>query len=712
MRHQHTVGVPYLISQYFKKRNTSSEASHKFQTAICSILKGNVLVGSRKPLRNKPEWVTPEVANGGFATGNCEAGGPLRPYEYQYATEFLALTDEDNGILKQLPEHDVRILANSYFLTENGLAHLKQLYQNKSYYCNTMEEAALLSFYLLHRHDCDADLLLLEQISPFFPELRFFPQPCEPLHLDLSTPNAFVYTVADVEHMLSQMEVKPSYQRKADAIHYTLPVIDTLVHLALETRDSDNVPFRQVTTVSTHLYHLLEDLYSKLPPEQRNCKRLRKGYKPFLIATQTLFQGFPDSVPDSVIKHVQMVLAGIAKKRGLPGSRQHEDLRKGQEKLSRGVNEYKSRLLSTRISLNEFIPTFGIPKSGLQAFEDGPGMFFKVIKRAMITSVQELFDAGLINSAEQLSRIANQLLVYSKISSYKDESVKYLMFQLYHAFERRRSLLLLNLEGQVRIEEVPHFQKLLDHLDMAEVLIQRQMQEFDACKLVLRAYLERFPFTQLPNKFISALKQFSINNSQLCLIPELAVDIFENGFSPNFLRAVHVTVPRIRNTLYAKYYKVDCDELSAVNDPRDLYKICERRASTFSSQSRSYTVRNGKIIEQVYILTTFNLAEIIGVFDFNPKVLARACLNCVSFLCGTHLETEVSKSVHKNAAYCFRQLLFFFSSIPNNLKESVTNSMIGTVRGNPKTKDSDLELLLVDVFCKNCRSSNPMFLGW
>ncbi|MEU8261598.1 hypothetical protein AB0C02_13385 [Micromonospora sp. NPDC048999] len=53
----------------------------RWQQVVDGMAEGRLNIGSRTPVKGLPTWVTPEVAHGGFATGQPAAGGALRPDE-------------------------------------------------------------------------------------------------------------------------------------------------------------------------------------------------------------------------------------------------------------------------------------------------------------------------------------------------------------------------------------------------------------------------------------------------------------------------------------------------------------------------------------------------------------------------------------------------------------------------------------------------------
>lgn len=62
------------------RRNAAAKIE-RWTAVIDGMLDGSLTVGSRTPVADTPAWVTLEVADGGFATGRCLAGGELLDHD-------------------------------------------------------------------------------------------------------------------------------------------------------------------------------------------------------------------------------------------------------------------------------------------------------------------------------------------------------------------------------------------------------------------------------------------------------------------------------------------------------------------------------------------------------------------------------------------------------------------------------------------------------
>lgn len=84
-----------------------------------------------------------------------------------------------------------------------------------------------------------------------------------------------------------------------------------------------------------------------------------------------------------------------------------------------------------------------------------PSSLERKLERCLRETVEVLVARGLITSGEVLARLLPQITAGLRAAGISDPSLRRLYAAIYRAFRRRRSLLLLSLESQVRIEELP-----------------------------------------------------------------------------------------------------------------------------------------------------------------------------------------------------------------------------------------------------------------
>lgn len=259
-------------------------------------------------------------------------------------------------------------------------------------------------------------------------------------------------------------------------------------------------------------------------------------------------------------------------------------------------------------------------------------------------------------------------------SRFADPALADLAAATYRAFRARRSLLLLDLQKQVHLAELPWVRAVEPYASAPA----------DEARSVLRRVgalaLDHFPGTILPNPLVQELTQLTdIAGLTTPLVEELAADIFMGRFSDKFRRAAVLAAGVVAGTLYARYYAIDPDQIRSLvrtpapaghrGRPRPLAAgptfgdLCSARAAA-GPQPRWSVAGNGTVIEQAQILTTHNLATLVeaGVRPTRPWVdLARAAMDRTALLLRRAVGQERPLASIKDAAYAWRQAVFFLS---------------------------------------------------
>jgi hypothetical protein len=308
-----------------------------------------------------------------------------------------------------------------------------------------------------------------------------------------------------------------------------------------------------------------------------------------------------------------------------------------------------------------------------------PDSIERKLQLAVNAPVETLVERGIIGSSETLARVVPQLSAQVRALGITEPSLRTLYASVYTAFRRRRSLLLLNLEAQVRLEELPWVGAVDAHrvTGLAETAQARQTLE----QLVLLA-LTSFPEVILPNKLLQEVHAL-LKGAGLSVpvVDELAADIFMGQFSEKFLKAAQQAAALLAGTLYERYYDVPFAKLRTLNDTGYSYSgtrispgfaaLCVERAGSGASDSRRNVAANGRVIEQAQILTTHNLATLVRGLDLRPQLephldsLARRCFTRLCELLELqppHFHARLRNV--KNAAYAWRQMVFFLSLLP------------------------------------------------
>eukprot|EP00744_Colponema_vietnamica_P013013 GILI01018254.1.p1 GENE.GILI01018254.1~~GILI01018254.1.p1 ORF type:complete len:651 (-),score=126.36 GILI01018254.1:100-1836(-) len=207
-----------------------------------------------------------------------------------------------------------------------------------------------------------------------------------------------------------------------------------------------------------------------------------------------------------------------------------------------------------------------------------PPSIVRAVRRAVAAPLEQLVQDKTIVSAEMIASVLPQMLSAAVGECIEDPTARRLYAQLASAFARRRSLLLLNMEKQVRVEELPWARPLLS-------LIKRD--DTKQCEAVVkeavRCFLAHYPETITPNRLVSALKMIMRTGTftKANIVEELATDIFQNCFSPNFDAAALQASRMMKGTIYSRYYGLE-----------DIYGRMEEAYA--KSQEEIEYIRSGK----------------------------------------------------------------------------------------------------------------------
>ncbi len=642
----------------------------RWQQVLAGMAQGWLDVGSRTPVKGLPAWVTPEVVHGGFATGDPAAGGPLR-------------TDETDRAQRLGLPADRRALFWSW-LTDAGLAELRELLDSDRYRVEYAEEAALpVVAWLLRHGDRDAALSVLEEIAPFADRLRFIPAPSDQRAGDPDV--VYRQTAGEARRILEQRQPNVRIETMREALTVWNPFADELLALWCETSDGGRIGAVTSEGWLSRAQQVLAH-YRRFAAEYTLCTKHRntKGSIGVLrTALERRVAGAELTPRERGL--VQSVVDAMLRKRGRPGSPEHSAIREQQaDEAARPGHHQLAQLVANRLAdlpqdsgisdVDHLLRPVDAAETHLVGPVAGwpmPRPVTRVVTRAAAGTPEQLIDRGVIASSEVLARLTPQLAAATAASAYPDPALRILMDATYRAFRNRRSLLLLNLEHQVRLTELPWVQAVASsRIDTSDTRDQaRRTLVRLAC-----AAVGGFPATVLPNPLVSELATLSKQaNLDLPWVEELAADIFMGTFSGKFLQAAKVAGRLLGDSLYARYYDVDYPAIAAIDDTSrrlirrvrtsDTFdRLCRERAGARGMRSWFNVAANGTIIEQAQILTTHNLATIAELGIDLPWVdLARRCLDTVLRLTARIHHNPRPLGTVKNTAYAWRQMLFFLA---------------------------------------------------
>ncbi|RSS80017.1 hypothetical protein [Streptomyces sp. WAC06614] len=704
----------------------------QWRAVLEGIAGGRLDVGSRTPVAGLPAWVTPEVVRGGFATGTSAAAGPLTPHEEEAARRA--------GV----PATRADLFAHA--LTAAGLADLWALLDSGRYEVTLPEESALLTVaWLVRADDIEAAAALVAELQPFADRLRFLPRPVDRPSAEVGAMHR--RTVGEVSAQLAQRQPKAAVEAQREALTVWRPFEDELLSYWLRhgTDATDAVQVVDATDVvdvaeradragrprtaprglgerQAEAAALLER-YHRLAAAHPRCGKHRNPKSNAGILRRALEEtaaGRP--VPPRPAGLLRHAVRAMVAKRGVPGSARHTRLREVQARQAALPSHHHIAALVVQrlagLDQHQGTPDVESPVvavtaeeaavTGMPAGTAVPVRLRAAVRSALSAPLETLVERGLVPSAEVLAELVPQVVAAATAERHPDPALRTLSAATYRAFRNRRSLLLLDLQHQVRVEELPWVRALAGHGTDADAAARARAAAGSALRRLGDLALASFPGTLLPNPLVRELSHLG-RQAELSapFVEELAADIFMGTFTPKFLTAARVAADLLEGTLYARYYGIDCAvvrSMAVVQAAQSLARkgqgartngqpataaafaeLCAERAArarTAGAKSASggsswawSPAANGTVIEQAQILTTHNLAVLVDRAGVAPsggwEEPARACFATVCRLVGRVHGHPRPLGTVKDAAYAWRQMLFHLSLCPPDRQAAV-----------------------------------------
>ena len=688
-----------LVSPDPATRQRAAAKVARWQEVLEGMTSGALAVGSRTPVAGAPAWVTLEVVTGGFATGRFLADQPL--------------DDGERKRLRELPPGPgttERERLNLWYLGDDGQAELLAALAEERYRVDLPEHAGLpvVALLLEHGHP-EAALDLVAALHPFLHRLRFTPQlTAEPRQGGTLVSLEVAGTVAD---NLRAASPRPQIVAMQEALRVWHPLFDELVALWAETVDGElprladhgttvdggwparRFPADWAERRADWLARYEEAAGRSTAPGRH---RQPKSNLSRLRAALELAGPRGEGLTARDVGWVRRALANTVTRHGEPGSERRAALRAVQAVVAaRPTNADLAHVVAGR--LDQLPPDEGLSSLDpitveTTAGEPIPESVVRKLERALEAPVEELVDRGIIGSGEVLARVLPQLTGRYVAAGLHDPVAAGLLARTYAAFRRRRSLLLLDLEHQVRFEELPWVAALdrfrgLDGTGDVPVTAARTALR-DTVLLALTAFPERI----LPNPLVRELGALAGQAQlRLPLVEEVAADIFTGTFTSKWRSAAVVAGEALQGTLYARYYDLpgpgEWPPLPAEAPPRDggwlrrrsgkrtaedFAALCASRAVEAGDPGRSWSVaRNGAVLEQSQILTTHNLAVLTTGLELGgplteraPELADHVLTWVVRSMTRLPVQHHPALQAVKNVAYGWRQALFFLSLCP------------------------------------------------
>ncbi len=689
-------------------RERAKRKAEKWGSVFTQMLDGSLQVGSRTPLENVPTWATLEVVTGGFATGALLAGGPLRDHERALASKYgLAVEAED------------RLPINRFFLSDEGLSELVERLNRGTYEVNVPEEGTLLVVaWLIKNGYSEKARELLDSLAPFFPKLRFYPEPVERPRRFGS--RVFIQDVNATVKNLRAIRPNQAIAVQKEAIEVWTPLYDELVGMFLETvegpapnlalgPDGKRLPRENGKFVveggwpcktfsadwkSRAMGFLGRFERIRQENTQSSKPRHRKSSLAQLMPYLSKCVANPGALSAREVGRIRLMLARYVAKRGVPHSARCRSVREQQAVQAQTTMYHKvAAVVVPRLQAytgNEGIEDLTLVTKaitddesvhcGLEAGRELPETIRRKVERCLCESIEVLVERGLITSGDVLANVLPQVTSGLRAAGISDPLLRQLYAAIYRAFRRRRSLLLLDLQSQVRIEELPWVAAIeqfrSENLSTQE-LARQTLEEVTGLALV------SFPQAMLPNKLLQELRALIEGAGlDIPLVDELAADIFMGGFSGKFIQAAKRAAELMSGTLYESYYGIDYEQVARLPEPKKkqprswfrrptldgFAKLCCSRAGvTYGGWDPAV---NGMIIEQQQVITTQNLATLFGGLGLAETLrpqLSDMARRCFDWICRRQQIKEPKWHARlimvKNTAYAWRQMLFYLSFV-------------------------------------------------
>lgn len=737
------VGEGYPLGQMAKALATALEhddpetraraatRAGKWADVLKGMASGLLSVGSRDPVMGLPVWVTPEVIRGGFVTGNVEAGGPVE------ISERLVARRADVA--------PTREAIFAWYLTEAGLTELVSKLEQGSYAVPIPESAALLTVaWLAASGHTEEAVGLVAELRPFADQLSFAPAEDDPDPLPPSI--VFRQSAGQTGQALAQRKPNARVEAMREALTVWNPLSDEALSLWLETIEDGKVASVFGRDWDQRGADLLSRYRSFAVAHTRATKhrRPKENLAIMLAALSERVEGGSLSARRRGL--LQHAIDSMVRRRGRPGSSDHAELRGAQQSNARQPAHHAiARVVASRIGalpasrgVRDIEPLLAPVGPGEHA-EVPPGTpiprsIQRVVARSLADTPETLIERRVVPSAEVLAELVPRIAAATVATSYPDRALRDLMAANYEAFRRRRSLLLLDLERQVGVEELPWVRA-----------VKRFRRGDDAATAdagataarLAELSLEAFPATILPNPLVTELQALIKEAGlELPLVEEVAADIFMGSFSAKFLGAAQLAGELLRGSLYERYYGIDYEAILRIDDlSRGRFgartspafdKLCETRSDDGSEDHGGFSVAaNGKVIEQAQILTTHNLAALTGPFglgqimSFDWGALAGRCVQRVVALNARLEKNPRPLSTVKDIAYAWRQMLFFLSRAPERAADESVEAIVARIDSMGDAESARLRPAvegLVTVYrggtLDDPASSGRRLLGW
>ena len=470
---------------------------------------------------------------------------------------------------------------------------------------------------------------LLDAVGPFAGELAFAPVPDPAAGRDWSV--VWREPAGEAAAALRQRGENERVEAMREALAVWNPLADELLELWLETRDGSGAVAAVFPPGWRERAGELLARYERLAAEHTRCGKHRRPRENLAVMLAAAREAVMSAAPAPRTRGLlRSVVAAMLARRGRPGSPGHAALRAVQARVAAVPGHHRlARVVVARIAALD--PDAGIPDvdaacapvtageaaaHGLPAGVAVPEPIRRVVRRARRRHRRraDRRGRGPVGRGTRPSwcrrspprpappRTPTRLCAPDG--------------RHYRAFRRRRSLLLVDLQHQVRLENCPGFQALGPTGRPPRTPAGRPSRRC-AGSASWRSTGSR-PRCCRTRWCASCPRSRREAGEDLPCVEELAADIFMGRFSPKFVRAAQLAGRLLAGRLYARYYDIDYAALPADVDEPAVHSHRRAQAARRPRAAARSVAANGMVIEQAQILTTHNLATLAGPLGVTP----------------------------------------------------------------------------------------------
>ena len=319
----------------------------------------------------------------------------------------------------------------------------------------------MVAWLLKHGHN-ETAREVLAKIGPYVSQLRVLSGPS---HLPAILRFAGFRGGCGLSTIGRLRNIKPNAQILAqkEAIEIWTPLYDRVVALFLETIEKEPAKLAAGPPAGWHerarlLLNEVDDA-ARTASHSRKHTRKKENFAQLISFLRKWVDPRRDR-DDKEVKRVRELLGVYVSKRGVPGSQPVAPCANGNPSNARGQHSMRSRASSSTGSGNihrrpalRTLRRWSNPwttrkrRCRRQSYEKSCA--------ASLEDVDVLIERGVITSAEMLAPCCRKSHRPCAPPALAIRSSGHFMGEIYRAFRRRRSLLLLDLQSQVRIEELP-----------------------------------------------------------------------------------------------------------------------------------------------------------------------------------------------------------------------------------------------------------------